>query len=307
MVHPSMGNDPLVRIADLRAIGESYPQARAQVTGLQRLARGVYGSTAGLTPEAMHLLAARATLTRVGEAVASHTTAAIGWGLPVRSMDLDLVRLSPIEGRAGKPKRGPGYHVHNTPVAAADVDRGFTSAVRTVLDCARLIRADWAVVIADAALHNDLVSPDELALRASRVRHVTGAARARALPLRCSGLSESPGETLLRLRIQRMGLVPVEQAVLHEVDGLPRVDFLVEDFLVIEFDGRAKYSIGGDPERAHWEEKKRHDRIGEAGYEVLRITWGDLWDEQALRARVQRAMTRAMARRGATPPRNPLR
>lgn len=291
----------VIRISDLQSATGSYQAARAQVTGLQRLARGAYGHTTGLTPEATHVLTARAMLTRVGEAVASHTTAAVAWGLPVRTMDLERVHLSPVEGRAGKPKRGPGYHFHNTPVPPEDVDRGSTSALRTVLDCSRLIRADWAVVIADAALHSGLTSPAELAERAGRVRNVTGAARARALPSLCSALSESPGETLLRMRLRRMGIQPGEQVVLRDVEGRPRVDFLVDNNLVLEFDGRAKYTMQADLERAHWEEKQRQDRISEAGYEVLRITWAELWDEAALQHRVARARARALARRGATP------
>jgi very-short-patch-repair endonuclease len=293
----------LVRIADLQGAGDSYSQARAQVADMQRLARGAYAQTIGLTPEAAHLLTARAVLTQVSQAVASHTTAATAWGLPVRTMDLQRVHVSPLLGRAGKPKRGPSYDFHNTPVPPEDAEIACTSAMRTVLDCARLIRSDWAVVIADAALNRGLINAAEFAERARRVHHLTGAARARALPSLCSARSESPGETLLRMRLRRLGILPTEQAILSDVDGLPRVDFLVDGSLVIEFDGRAKYSMHGDPEQAHWEEKQRQDRISEAGYEVLRVTWGELWDEGALHTRVNRAQARAYGRRT----RNPLR
>ncbi len=137
------------------------------------------------------------------------------------------------------------------------------------------------------------------------MRNVTGAAQARALPSLCSAQSESPGETLLRMRLRRMGIQPGEQVVLRDVEGSPRVDFLVDTNLVLEFDGRAKYTMQGDVERAHWEEKQRQDRISEAGYEVLRITWAQLWDEAALGHRITRARARARARR-ATPTANPL-
>jgi hypothetical protein len=70
------------------------------------------------------------------------------------------------------------------------------------------------------------------------------------------------------------------------------VDFLVEGTLVVEFDGRSKYRIDGDPESAHWAEKLRHDRIVEYGYPVLRAIWPDLWDQPRLRARVERALGR---------------
>ena len=81
------------------------------------------------------------------------------------------------------------------------------------------------------------------------------------------------------------------------VEGHPRVDFLIDEWLVIEFDGRAKYSLDGDPERAHWEEKRRHDRLVEAGYAVIHVVRAELWDEPALRRRINRVLRRAEAAR----------
>ena len=100
------------------------------------------------------------------------------------------------------------------------------------------------------------------------------------------------------MRAVRIGLAVEEQVVLDDVVGQPRVDFLVSgSSLVIEFDGESKYGIGGDPARAHWLEKQRHDRIVEAGYEILRVTWAELWDELALRRRVFAAERRVELRR----------
>jgi very-short-patch-repair endonuclease len=97
-----------------------------------------------------------------------------------------------------------------------------------------------------------------------------------------------------------MGLHPDEQVELSGIAGVPRVDFLVEECLVIEFDGEGKYHLDGDPARALWQEKLRQDRITEAGYEVLRITWADLWDQGILERRVRRALARARMRRQPT-------
>ncbi len=44
----------------------------------------------------------------------------------------------------------------------------------TVLNCARVLPLDWAVVIADAALHQGLVDPGALATAAHRTRRVRG-------------------------------------------------------------------------------------------------------------------------------------
>lgn len=289
----------VTRLRDLRATGATYPEAHRVVAGLGRLAPGAYADTSGLHAEAVHLLQLAAQLGRIHGVVASHASAAVLWRLPVRHADLTTVHLSPVPDRRGKPKSGSGHHIHTQEVGPREtrVVRGLptTDPLRTVLDCARMMDADWAVAIADASLHRGLVGIDELVDAARGVRRTHGAARARSLPSHCSAAAESPGESLLRLRLLRMGLAPEEQVSMPWVEGSPRVDFLVGN-LVIEFDGRSKYELDGDPARAHWEEKRRHDRLVEAGYEVIHVVWAELWDEPALRARIHRALQRSRLR-----------
>ena len=292
-------NRDITHLRDLRAAGASYPEAHRAVTGLQRLATGAYADSSGLKAEAVHVLQLAARLGRIDGVVASHASAAVLWGLPVRNSDLTTVHLSPVADRRGKPKAGTGHHIHTCEVGPTDIrivsGLATTDALRTVLDCARVMDLDWGVVIADASLHRGLVGIDELVTAARGVRRTHGAARARSLPSRCSRAAESPGESLLRLRLLRMDLVPEEQVPMPWVEGNPRVDFLIGR-LVIEFDGRSKYELDGDPARAHWEEKRRHDRLLEAGYEVIHVVWAELWDEAALRARINRALRRSRLR-----------
>lgn len=293
----------LIRVTDLVDRGASRADVRRSTAGLQRVAIGAYADTSRCVPEDEHLIRLRAQLGRLTDVVASHTTAAALWDLPVRRARLSTVQLSPRAGRLGKPKCGPRYHVHCLPVLAKDeVDLGgipVTSPVRTILDCARLLDRDfdWAVAAADAALHRGLLGEAELAHAAAEVHTLRGAARARALPPMCSRLAESPGESLLRLRLQRMGLDLIEQHSMPWVEGNPRVDFLVEGCLVVEFDGQGKYELGDDPAQAHWQEKVRHDRIVESGKGVLHVTWAQLWDEPALARRVHSALRRAKGTR----------
>jgi very-short-patch-repair endonuclease len=288
---------PLTRVGDLVRGGSTRQEARREVAGLTLLARGAYADTSGLSAEGQHVLRARALMGRVGDVIASHVSAAAAWELPLLDSHLERVHLSPSPDRRGNPKAGPGYHLHTQTVAPTDVvglnGLPVTSPLRTTLDCARWLTPDWGVVIADAALHRGLIDHDDLARAALRVRRLKGAERARVLPTLSSGLAESPGESLLRLRLLRMGLDVTEQYSMPWVEGEPRVDFLVEGRLVVEFDGQGKYSLGPDPARAHWEEKLRHDRIVEAGYAVIHIVWAQLWDEPALRRRVNRALSRA--------------
>lgn len=294
--HQGVAGDPYLQIRGMLERGSSYPEARRAVAGMTRVGQGTYADLAGLSPDAEHLVRARALLSRVGQVVVSHHTAALAWGLPMPTGPLGLVQLSPLTSRPGNPKSGPGYRLHcaRVPLEATAPASGMpaSSPLLTVLQCARTLPLDWAVAIADAALHQDMVDPDALAEAAARTRGVPGAARVRSLPAHASGLAESPGESLLRLRLRRMGLAVAEQVVLADVQGCPRVDFLVEGLLVVEFDGRSKYSIGGDPAAAHWAEKLRHDRIVEGGHPVARVIWTALWDEPALQARIRRALQR---------------
>lgn len=294
------GQAEIVRFRDLRRQGVSAHEFRRLATELTAVAPGAYADLTDLSAEAAHRLRAGAVLERLDAVVASHATALALWHLPTLAAQLTTIHVTRTDLRSGRPKSRRWYRMHSGPVAAECItDRGgipVTDPLRTVLDCARLLGLDWGVVAADAAIRRDLIDPVDLAEHATNVRTVTGAARARALPEHASALAESPGESLLRLRLRRMGVPLREQALLVDVDGVPRVDFLVGDRLVIEFDGRGKYALSGDIETAMWREKRRHDRIVEAGYEVLHITWADLWDETALRARVLQALRRAALR-----------
>ncbi len=286
----------ITHLSDLRARGVSAAEQRRMVAGLDRLAPGAYAATHGLDPVAVHIVRSCAVLARVTGVVASHTTAAALWGLPLLDRHLGAVHVSRTMGRRGGAKSGRMHRVHSREVAVADIDTQAgvlcTSPVLTVLDCARILDEDWAVAIADAALHTGAVRRGELIERAARVVDCTGAGRARLLPALTSALAESPGESLLRRRLNRMGLTPREQVEI----GRDRVDFLIGERLVVEFDGRGKYELRGDPAAAHWAEKRRNDRLVEQGYEVVHVTWADLWDEAALAQRITRGLRRAEAR-----------
>jgi very-short-patch-repair endonuclease len=60
--------------------------------------------------------------------------------------------------------------------------------------------------------------------------------------------------------------------------------------VVIEYDGRAKYTAGGSAANALMSEKRRHDAIVEAGWRVLRLTGEDLRQPDLTIRRVLRAL-----------------
>lgn len=71
------------------------------------------------------------------------------------------------------------------------------------------------------------------------------------------------------------------------------MDFLLEDRVVVEFDGMLKYENPADLAA----EKLREDRLRALGYEVVRLTWADLADAEVVRAKVEAARERARRRR----------
>jgi hypothetical protein len=76
---------------------------------------------------------------------------------------------------------------------------------------------------------------------------------------------------------------------------LGRVDFYWDDFGVVgEADGDGKY---GD-RQALIAEKRRQERLEEAGLVVVRWGWQDLRDPDLLAARVRRALDRGSRRSG---------
>jgi very-short-patch-repair endonuclease len=112
----------------------------------------------------------------------------------------------------------------------------------------------------------------------------------------CDARSESVGETRLRLMLVAAGL-PVRSQVRISDGGtvFARVDLLVEDRVVVEFDGAVKYA-GDVSGRTLFEEKRREDRLRELGFEVVRVTWADLERPQIVLDRVHAAIARARCR-----------
>jgi hypothetical protein len=90
--------------------------------------------------------------------VVSHLSAAVVHGLPVFADQLDHVQLTRDDVAGGK-RRGR-LHLHAAPLDPTEVVKingiATTSMARTVVDLARSIAFDRAVVVGDAALRQKL-------------------------------------------------------------------------------------------------------------------------------------------------------
>ncbi|MDQ4117379.1 MAG: type IV toxin-antitoxin system AbiEi family antitoxin domain-containing protein [Actinomycetota bacterium] len=305
--------DGLLRRSALRAAGYGDAEIdRMRRRGLLLgVRRGVYRWADGGVPPPTetHALRARAATPELsGEAVYSHSTAAVLLGLPLWRTPLD--RLHVLRDRSGGGRLRTGVHVHVAPVPDGDVididGIRLTSAARTVVDLARTLAAEQALVAADGALHKAVVSArtgeyDPGATTASEVaaclgrftgrRGVPSAARLLAF---ADAASESPGETRSRFRMHVAGLPP--PITQWPVPGTRyRSDFGWPEIGVVgEFDGRIKYARGRmtpDEDMADvvWREKQREDRIRETGLIVVRWTWSEI-DGDAMVARLRKRL-----------------
>lgn len=305
---------PLLRPTVL-ATGITDSELRRELRNgsLERLAPGAY-----LTREqADHLDATARYRARVRAAVAghgssvvvSHVSAAVLHGLDVWNADLTRVHLT--KNRRSGGRRTSTLHVHVAPIAPADdvvvIDGiAVTSPARTVADLARTMPYEQAVVLGDSALRTCRVVPAQIETVLARTGGRTGAAAARRAVWFLDGRSESPGESLSRIRMREVGMsTPELQYDVRHESGVfvARVDFYWEELGVVgEFDGMCKYKVDlDDPERSAEVvrcEKLREDAIRDTGREVFRWTWREIWDFRTVRARFERAVHRSLRRRG---------
>jgi hypothetical protein len=150
------------------------------------------------------------------------------------------------------------------------------------------------VVSADHALHEGLVSAEDLQAAVDVVSGWRHGSRAVSMVAFADGLRESVGESRCAVTLEMAGLPLTPQVEIRDRDGrlVGRVDFLVTGTnVIVEFDGRVKYD-SGDP-AVLWAEKKREDALRRLGYVVVRITWADLERPGAAAAKVRSAIAAA--------------
>jgi hypothetical protein len=267
----------------LRALGRDVERGSRV-----RVRRGVYadaGQFAGLAPAERHLVQLRA-LDSVSaqRPVFSHWSAVVLHGLPFLVDRTAQVHTSvPLAGQRGI----RGVHAHLFELGDEDVVERFgllcTGLARTVVDVAGLAPFDEGVVVADAALRGGLVGSSE-ALRAAfdRAKPRRAAMRIGSVLDFADARSESPGESLSRVTMRRLGLpAPELQHPFYDADGLAgRVDFWFPRVRAAgEMDGRQKYldpaMNGGDAAHVVYAEKLREDRIRALGVVVVRWGWAE--------------------------------
>ncbi|NEN05251.1 hypothetical protein G3T36_05135 [Diaminobutyricibacter tongyongensis] len=280
---------------------------RAARGELVRLRRGAYIPTPfwqQATDDARYgavLVAVRETRRR--EIVFSHQSAALLWGIPIIGRWPAQTHLVAFGDRPAH--SGNGIVWHHDRIDADDVvqldDFLVTSIERTLLDLAKSSPFESAVATLDHGTkatirlpngHPAAGVPAELLLeRLKSEGPRRGCRRARLAMEFSDDRSGSPGESLSRAVIHRLGFPPPElQTRVPHADGADYPDFEWDE-LFGEFDGYAKYTReeytrGRDMAEIVWSEKIREDRLRSTGKGVCRWTWEVALAPDSLRRRL---------------------
>lgn len=293
-----------------RALDEGYTDgelARAvRRRQLRRIQRGTYIPDAISQPadaSAAHRVTVAATIADLRTpAVVSHTSAAVLHGMALWGVALHRVHVLRNPPASGSGSRRLRLHVARFSDDEVTMVDGIlvTTATRTVVDVARSVSFESAVVTADFALRTGLTSREGLHESLRRMGAVPGVRRAAHVLDFADGLSESVGESRSRVVLHRLGVPsPDLQPRVHRRDGtvIGRADFGWETFRTLgEFDGRVKYGrllrTGQEPGDAVFREKRREDELRDHRWEVARWTWDDLDHPRVIGDRVRRAFAR---------------
>jgi hypothetical protein len=251
---------------------------------LRVVRRQVYAVAGPRTAHAELLVRASARQLKVADSVVSHRWAAALQGFELLGnlpAEPDLIRPRPP---GQEPATVPGLHVAALPASHRSTMQGvpITSKPRTLVDCARTLDVEAALVVADSAVRArsgraaDVLADCRGWPGIEQARTVLGLADARA---------DSALESRSRWRLHVQGLpAPELQLTLCDAHGrhVGEVDFVwLDRRTILETDGRLKYTS----DEVLWAEKLREDALRALGFVVVRGYWSD--SAEALAAKVR--------------------
>jgi len=250
--------------------------------------------------ETRHALTARAVSRgyRSPHAI-SHISALVIHGLPLLNLTPDVVHLT-LTG-PGFARSLPGLRVHPGLPDTVALQRDGSSLVHpaiAIVQSAALAGVAAGVAAADAALHSGRVTKQDLEIALRVARLGPGRANARIAVELGDARTESPGESWARVLFHSLGLPAVDpQVEIRDEHGhlAGRVDFLFRaQRTIVEFDGLVKYGAA-DGRQALVNEKRREDALRLLGYQVVRLTWRNLFDPGLVDRMIRAAFARDSA------------
>lgn len=314
------------RLSDVRALtGGPFTSTMARQAGflgteMRRLLRGgawvvlrrgVYVEAsvvaeAAVNQQRQHALeVAGVILCLRADAVAGGPSAARIWGLDtLASPSAEVVVITdddtvPIRRRDGYTVRMAALPSHHRRVRHGV---GLTCAARTAIDLARTTTFTDGVVVVESALRTGRASQRQLEEMLCDCHRWPGIAQARRIVEFANPRSDSALESVSRVAMLQQGLpAPRTQVTIgNGRDFYARVDFLWDEVGVIgEADGLAKYQPDGKQTTRQIvrAEKRREERLADAGYEIVRWGWEDANDPPRLAQRLRAAFGRGAERR----------
>ncbi|WP_309244257.1 hypothetical protein [Micromonospora parastrephiae] len=192
----------------------------------------------------------------------------------------ELIHLS-VPGQVARPARlaHPEVVVHQLVVPPEHLVRvggiSATGPLRTLADLSLRVDRYSAVSVLDSALNRRLVTADDLLFVPRLIRGRRGAVAARGYLAEADGRAQSPLETRARLRCVDGGVPPdVLQLEVRDLDGyllgIGDLGWRIHR-VIAEADGRGPHGV---PEAA-FADRRRQNRLVNAGWTVLRFTWSD--------------------------------
>ncbi|MEZ2372282.1 hypothetical protein [Arthrobacter sp. RCC_34] len=166
-----------------------------------------------------------------------------------------------------------------------------TTLERTIIDCARIMPLEDAIVLADQAL--GLGADRGLLLRMlDGMAGYRGVVNARRVVELSDPRSESVAESRARLLFHLENLpAPIPQWEVQTPLGRRFLDFAwPEELVAVEFDGEVKYFGSTPTDRALYEERLRERHLMELGWRFVRLTWTDLERSGEVRRRITSAL-----------------
>ncbi|WP_344203038.1 hypothetical protein [Pseudolysinimonas kribbensis] len=262
--------------------------ARAARSGrLQRVVRGVYREPPPRPPsreDSHRQLVYAHDLRTEGRRVFVSESAAALWRLPVIGTPPPIVHVADGIG-GGHSSRAIMRHATGVPRDVARIDGiRVTTLGETVVSLLRTRSLAGGLAAVDSALSGIAeaggarIAREELAVLLDREGR--GMGQARLLGALADGSAGSPGESVSRATMYRVGVPqPLLQFPMVDRNGEMFGDFCwPEHGLIGEFDGIGKYlreewMDGQDAARVVIDEKLREDRIRALGWRVVRWGW----------------------------------
>lgn len=274
------------RARELRRRHSGRAMAKAVRTGeIIKVGRGRYA----LPATAEHRRIAHA---RTG--VLSHLSAAQEHGWKVKNVpgrpQIGFPRTRHL--RAGQRE---GIDPHWADLDKAELAAGVTSPLRTVLDCARTLRFDEAMAVADSALRSGKVDAAELRAGAAGLQG-KGAGAARRVAAHADGRAANPLESVLRALCIEEELFLTPQLEVADPGLYAVVDLGSEELrLIVEAEGYETHGTRKGLRR----DCQRHSLFAIWGWASLRFSYEDVMFEQEWTRWVLRSWV--VLHRGGTP------